>query len=329
MVFNTPKSPIYVNYHWQALFTLKSAKLIGDKRINSMEKVSVIIPIYNKEKYLTKCIDSVLEQTYSNLEIILVDDGSTDRTAELCERYYEKYDNIRVLHKKKGGIGSSRNAGLAMATGDYILFVDSDDWLDKKHIELLYNHLKKNNADIAIGSFNQFNDESKIFEIMIRDEDYFEKVYSPQEWFAYEYVSIPYQFDITFTVPWGKLYKRSLFRDMVYPEDPNVVEDDLTTWKIYLLADKIVYINKPIYVYRTFNKNSITAQASRLSTIPLEGIEERISLLNQIGFDVSRQKKAYSWRLHVYLENALKDGNYSKYRDAKQKLAILKKYNAD
>ena len=116
---------------------------------------------------------------------------------------------------------------------------------------------------------------------------------------------------------------------MVYPEDPNVVEDDLTTWKIYLLADKIVYINKPIYVYRTFNKNSITAQASRLSTVPLEGIEERISLLNQIGFDVSRQKKAYSWRLHVYLENALKDGNYSKYRDAKQKLAILKKYNAD
>ena len=91
-----------------------------------MEKISVIIPVYNDEEYLAQCLDSVLRQTYSNLEIILVDDGSTDSTPELCEKDREKYANIRILHKKNGGVGSSRNAGLEMATGEYILFVDFD-----------------------------------------------------------------------------------------------------------------------------------------------------------------------------------------------------------
>ena len=109
-----------------------------------MEKVSVIIPIYNDEKYLEQCLDSVIKQTYKNLEIILVDDGSTDRTPEICEQYREKDSRIRVLHKKNGGVGSSRNAGLAMATGDYVLFVDDDDFIYPEETETLYKLLKKN-----------------------------------------------------------------------------------------------------------------------------------------------------------------------------------------
>ena len=93
------------------------------------KKVSVIIPIYNDEKYLEQCLDSVIKQTYKNLEIILIDDGSTDRTPEICEQYRERDSRIRVFHKKNGGVGSSRNAGLAMATGDYVLFVDDDDFI--------------------------------------------------------------------------------------------------------------------------------------------------------------------------------------------------------
>ena len=291
-----------------------------------MEKVSVIIPVYNDEKYLANCIDSVLKQSYSNLEIILVDDGSTDKTPEICEKYRGKYQNIRVLHKKNGGVGSSRNAGLAMATGDYVLFIDDDDWIEGNHIEELYNLLKKTDADIAVANFNYFFEERATYGYVIRNEDYFEKIYTPQEWFGIEYETTPYNMSLMFVVPWGKLYKRALFNNIVYPVNKRV-EDDLTTWKIYLLANKISYMNKPLYFHRVFD-DSVSAQASKTAVFPLEAVEERIALLSQIGFDVSMEKQAYRYRLNIYLEDALKDGDYLKYRNAKQKLAILEKYNS-
>nr|WP_223225772.1 glycosyltransferase [Lactobacillus gasseri] len=144
--------------------------------MENSKKVSVIIPVYNDEKYLRQCVDSVLAQTYSDLEIILVDDGSTDHTPEICEKYREKYDQIRVLHKKNGGVGSSRNAGLAIATGEYVLFVDHDDWLDKHHIEDLYNLAVKNKADIAAGNFNIFYDDKSTFAYWLNEDNYFEKI---------------------------------------------------------------------------------------------------------------------------------------------------------
>ena len=291
-----------------------------------MEKISVIIPVYNDEKYLANCLNSVLKQSYSNLEIILVDDGSTDKTPEICEKYREKYQNIRVLHKKNGGVGSSRNAGLAMATGDYVLFIDDDDWIEDNHIEELYNLLKKNDADIAVGNFTYFEEENSAFRFTIKEDDYFEKAYTPQDWFTLEYETLPYNMSLIFVVPWCKLYKRSLFKNIVYPVNKRV-EDDLTTWKIYLLADKIAYMNSPIYFHRIFD-DSVSAQASRTDVFPLEAVEERISLLSQIGFDVSMEKKAYRYRLNICLEDALKDGDYLKYRNAKQKLANLEKYNS-
>lgn len=289
-----------------------------------MEKISVIIPVYNDEKYLAQCLDSVLRQTYSNIEIILVDDGSTDSTPELCEKYREKYANIRILHKKNGGVGSSRNAGLEMATGEYILFVDHDDLLSETHIEELYKLLKKNDADIAVGNFNRFIEEKRAYGIWIKEDDYFEKTYTPEEWFSVEYETVPYNRSMIFVVPWGKLYKRSLFENIVYPINARV-EDDLTTWKIYLLADKIAYMNKAIYTHRIF-ENSVSAQANKTAVFPLEAVEERISLLSQLGFDITTEIEAYRYRLNICIDTALKDGDYLKYRNAKQKLAILKKY---
>lgn len=249
-----------------------------------MEKISVIIPVYNDEKYLAQCLDSVLRQTYSNLEIILVDDGSTDSTPELCEKYREKYDNIRILHKKNGGVGSSRNAGLEMATGEYILFVDHDDLLSETHIEELYNLLKKNNADIAVGNFNHFIEGKRAYGIWLKEDDYFEKTYTPEEWFTVEYETVPYNRSVIFAVPWAKLYKKSLF------------------------------------------ENSVSAQANKTAVFPLEAVEERISLLSQLGFDITREISAYRYRLQICIDTALKDGDYLKYRNAKQKMAILKKY---
>lgn len=228
------------------------------------------------------------------------------------------------MHKKNGGVGSSRNAGLEMATGEYILFVDHDDLLSETHIEELYKLLKKNDADISVGNFNRFIEEKRAYGIWIKEDDYFEKTYTPEEWFSVEYETVPYNRSMIFVVPWGKLYKRSLFENIVYPINARV-EDDLTTWKIYLLADKIAYMNKAIYTHRIF-ENSVSAQANKTAVFPLEAVEERISLLSQLGFDITTEIEAYRYRLNICIDTSLKDGDYLKYRNAKQKLAILKKY---
>ncbi|MDK8087059.1 glycosyltransferase family 2 protein [Lactobacillus paragasseri] len=292
--------------------------------MDTNEKVSVIIPVYNDEKYLKQCVESVLTQTYTNLEIILVDDGSTDHTPEICEKYREKYDQIRVLHKKNGGVGSSRNAGLALATGEYVLFVDHDDWLDQHHIEDLYNLAVKNKADIAAGNFNIFYDDKSTFAYWLNKDSYFEKDYSIKEWFSLQYRTDYYNMSLVFTVPWDKLYKRSLFKNIVYPENVPV-EDDLTTWKIYLLANKIAYENKAIYTHRIL-KSSVSASVSETDVFPLRSIEERITILRLIGFDTSNEESAYRYRLEKWKNHALDKGEYLKYRDTLQKLAILEKW---
>ena len=118
-----------------------------------LDEISVIIPIYNVEKYLEKCIDSVLAQTYRNIEIILVDDGSTDKCADICDSYLKKDSRVKVIHKVNGGLSSARNAGLDIAEGDFISFVDSDDFIEKEMLEKLYEALMEADADMAVCNF--------------------------------------------------------------------------------------------------------------------------------------------------------------------------------
>lgn len=154
----------------------------------------------------------------------------------------------------------------------------------------------------------------------MNENDYFEKCYLPEDWFKLEYRTAYYNMSMVFVVPWGKLYKREVFKDIVYPINAKV-EDDLTTWKIYLLADKIAYMNKSSYTHRILN-SSVTAQVDKSSVFPAEVVEQRIGLLKSIGFDTTEEEKAYEKRLTLLQF----DDDYLKSRDAKQKLAILKKY---
>ena len=112
-----------------------------------MEKlISVVLPVYNVERYIIKCMNSVLSQTYKNIEIILVDDGSQDRCPEICERYAKKDKRVKVIHKENGGLSDARNAGIKVANGEYITFIDSDDYVDNDYVEFLYNTIEKTNA---------------------------------------------------------------------------------------------------------------------------------------------------------------------------------------
>ena len=236
-----------------------------------MEKISVIVPVYMSEDYLEKCLDSILQQTYQNLEVILINDGSTDGSAAICQRYKNQDARVKVYHKPNGGVASSRNRALEAVTGDYIVFVDNDDWLELDHIQSLYDLLRKTDADIAIGNFTQFIEDQGSFLIHVGADNYFEQVYNPFDWFYHQYDG-KYNLSQCFTVPRAKLYKAELFKDIVYPTDQKV-EDDYTTYKVYLQADKIAYMNKAIYIHRK-RSTSVTRTVNLADVYPLKSIEE-------------------------------------------------------
>lgn len=289
-----------------------------------MEKISVIVPVYNAEKYIEQCVKSILSQSYQNLELVLINDGSTDQSPAILERLGELDDRIRVFHKENGGEGTTRNLGVSVALGDYLIFVDADDWIDHNHIERLHEVLLRTESDIAVTNFTPFIEETGVYQIHLSPEDYYEEVHSPQEWFQMQYGK-GHHLSQCFTVPWVKLYKKSLFETVRYPEHVKHAADDYTTWKLYLLADKIVYINEASYVYRE-NASSLTQTGDSAQVFSFKPVEERLTTLSSIGFDVSNEVAAYEWRLRIHRQQFLKTGDMFAYNDANFKLKLLEKY---
>lgn len=289
------------------------------------QKVSVIIPVYNDEKYLVECVDSVLNQTYRNLEVILVNDGSTDQSAQICEQLHQKDKRIRVLHKQNGGVGDSRNAGLAMADGELLAFVDNDDLMEPNNLEKLIDLMKRHDADVAIGNFYEYLEDKHLFLNFVNKDSYFEKVYTPAELFMKAYKH-EYNFSQCFTVPWGKVYKRELFETIAYPTDESA-DDDFTTWQVYLLADRIAFMNAPLIMYRQHSA-TITGNSNQAKLYSIAAVEQRIAIMSLLGMDISEELKAYRWRLQVHQRELLKSGsqNLVKYKNVLQRLKIIEKY---
>lgn len=289
-----------------------------------MEKVSVVVPVYNGEKYLEECINSVMKQTYANLEILIINDGSSDRSGLIAEQLKLKDPRIKILHKKNNeGLGAARNSALDMMTGDFLVFLDCDDWIDSNHIDDLYQLLKKTDSDIAIANFTRYIESENRFELHITDADYYEAVYSPEEWFAYQYGQ-PHNLSLCFTVPWGKMYKRSLFEHVLYYTG-KFGEDDRTTWKLYLLSDKIAYMHRSSLVYRV-NAASMTQTASASTVFSVEPVLERLATLSLLGFDVSKEVAAFKWRAQINRDDMLATGQIPAYKDLQFKLSLLEKY---
>ncbi len=284
--------------------------------------VSVIVPVYNDEKYLENCANSILSQSYKNIELILVNDGSTDTSAKICEELKAKDGRVRVHHKANGGVGSARNAGLELVRGDYILFVDNDDSISEDHIAKLYHLLKKTDSDIAVGNFITLLDENANLVWHIGADKYFEKVYSPEEWFDFQYESRDYMSQV-FTTPWAKLYKAELFEDILYPINEKV-EDDYTTYRVYLAAERIAYMNEGIYIHRK-RQDSVTSSVNKIHVFPLKAIEERLTLLTMMGMETIKEERAYRWRLELHRDALLEAGDIYNYKKVVQKLRLIDK----
>lgn len=209
--------------------------------------ISVIVPVYKVERYLRQCVDSILAQTYSNLEIWLIDDGSPDNCPKICDEYAKLDKRIKVIHKDNGGLADARNAALDKLTGDYVVCVDSDDYISNTHIEGLYNLLKQNDADVAINTYCTFSGH-----VLPKPRKPKDKVYVYDNLHAIETMFYQKQFD---TSAWGKLYKKDLFDNIRYPK--GIVFEDLpTTYRLFLKAKKIVFQNIQSYYY-LIRSNSI------------------------------------------------------------------------
>lgn len=202
-------------------------------------KVSVIIPVYNSEKYIARCLDSVIEQTYKNIEIIIINDGSKDKSKEILDEYEKKYPNIiRHIEQENKGVAKTRNYGIKIANGNYITFIDNDDYIDKDYIETFVNVLKENEYDIVMGGYRRPNEYGKIIkELELQDE----------EWSKFMIMA-----------PWAKIYKKSyLINNNIEFLSVNLGEDIYFNLKAVLISDKIKIIPYTGY-YWFFNTASVS-----------------------------------------------------------------------
>ncbi len=206
--------------------------------MNKMPLISVIVPVYNVEQYIERCVDSILCQTYSNLEIILVDDGSLDKCGEICDRYAKQDSRIRVIHKINGGLSDARNVALDMVTGEYIGFVDSDDWITPDMFEYLYNGIVNGKADISVCNYIS----AWKYKYILLHGYYKDIVYTSQEALKELFSEHLENF------AWNKLFKRELWMDVRYPKGKNF-EDILTTYKLFERANRIAVLREGKYFY--------------------------------------------------------------------------------
>lgn len=211
------------------------------------KKLSVIVPVFGVEKYLDKCVSSIVNQNYTNLEIILVDDGSPDECPQICDQWARRDSRIKVIHKKNGGLSSARNSGMVVATGEYLAFVDSDDFIDERMYEIMLIAMNETNADIAACGriiYDGINNQPQHVTNQM-------KVFSVKNAF-YELLTN----GAIEEAVWDKVYKRSLFDGISFP-DGEINEDLVVTPQIFFKAKSIVHVAEPFYYYRV-NLNSIS-----------------------------------------------------------------------
>ena len=207
--------------------------------------ISVVVPVYNVEKYLGRCVDSIINQTYANLEIILVDDGSTDNSGKICDDYLNKDNRIHVIHKVNGGLSDARNTGIDESKGEYILFVDSDDYISNRMVEALCKSMLENESDLALCNFtyvdergNALQDKNKYSPIkneVLTSYDALRRISGfPGSWY--------------YVVAWNKLYKKELFNNIKFPYG-KCHEDEFIVHKIFDKCNTISCVEERLYFY--------------------------------------------------------------------------------
>lgn len=204
------------------------------------KKVSIIIPVYNIEKYLSKCIESLIAQKYKNYEILLIDDGSTDRSGEIIDHYASIYSCVRAYHHTNRGVSYTRNRGIRESKGDYIAFIDGDDWADSNYLSTMVAYIEDNDLDFAVCNYSFYDDRSG----------------KTEEWAMYKKSCCTdkncaaEKLLTTSCVPWNKIYKTKIIRECAFPEDITIGEDTIFLMELLKKCQKIGFLNKSLLFYR-------------------------------------------------------------------------------
>lgn len=282
-------------------------------------QVSVIVPVYKVEKYIKRCLNSIVNQTYRDLEIILVDDGSPDNCGKICDEYAKQDSRIKVLHQENGGQSKARNEAMKIAKGDYFCFVDSDDYIATNMIERLVSLAQHNQADISMIDYTFFSGEQA--DVAKQNEDKC-LIFTNVELIKNMH-TVPGEL---YVVMWGKLFKRELFEGITFPEG-RICEDLAILYKLYDQSNKAVYSAEVLYYYYRNNVDSSTFQIKdKFYTDVFNALDEEITYMEHAHADlVEYPRKTYLYWIFDYYRGLWKEGN--KENKGKMKM-LLKKYRA-
>ena len=268
-----------------------------------MQKISVIVPVYNSGKFLRRCVDSILSQTYPAFELFLVDDGSTDDSPGICDAYAASDSRVRVIHQPNQGQSVARNNAIARMSGDWVLFVDSDDWIHRESLERLYNAAIEHDTKISIAGYA----ETTGAEIDILPEQLGVEMWTPKDFYIQRYIHA--------TLPVMKLIHRDALGDLRFPVG-KYIDDEYIVYRILFTQERLAVIPAPFYAYYV-NTASLTKRPWNPGRLDAwQAFEEQIVFFEKLG-----DKDLIYRRYREYLENAL--ANYEGAREAEQTPEIL------
>ena len=254
-------------------------------------KISVIIPVYNVEKYLKKCVDSVLAQDFSDYEILLIDDGSTDSSGKICDEYAEKTAHIRVIHQENKGQGGARNTGILEATGEYLMFVDSDDFLKSRALSILYKTASEYDADIVLFGADFIDEQGNTIAVRTPTESKEPVILSGKQLLLF----------FKSTSPWDKLYRRSLFSKsgIVFPEKI-WYEDLCVASEIVLYSEKTVCISNSLYMYLQRQNSTMHIKNTDRNIDMLTAVSEVLNFYRRNNrFEENRDELCFLAVMHI------------------------------
>lgn len=298
-------------------------------------KISIIVPVYNTEKYLKKCLETLVNQTLKDIEIILIDDGSKDASAEIIKEYITKYNFIKCITQENSGQAVARNKGIDIANGEFICFVDSDDYIDESMCEKLYNKAKENNSEIVICDFNSFYEDGHL--------EYGKNMYTTD----IDNINNIKRYIVSNAGPWGKIIKAEILKENNIRFLENIIYEDLSIIPaLAIYATNISYIEEPLYYYfqRVGSTMNIVGYNKKLDNI-FKAIENMKEMFNKASkLDEYKEEVEYLYIKHLLHAATLrfirhKEGktavkniidimrnNYPKYRNNKYFKAWDKKY---
>lgn len=273
-----------------------------------MSEISIIVPVYNVEKYLENCIESILNQTFKDFELILVDDGSTDNSCKICDIYEKKDSRIKVIHKNNGGLSSARNAGLDIACGKYVGFIDSDDSIHPRMYEILYDLIKKYESDISCCNYK------KIYDIF---KDEYENVNSLEviEMSNIEAIKNLYdkEIGVKLVIACNKLYRKNLF-DKIRYKVGRLHEDEFMAHRILYNSKKITYVDNELYYYLQRDGSIMSKKTYKRKVDALLAQSDRMRFCNKIGLKSMSDNicKIYEYEFFNLYRQLLGEGSANK-----------------